>query len=213
MGKIAEYFTAMLRAFRFWRPATPIRTADELAEFCFQQASFVAQTSLYGYLRTRAGLQHFNLFTDQKFTALLKPARSRLVIICLDDLAVYAAALLPTTDKVVRQALAVQLFTDGAEQLQAGSSGDLEAAEFQAAGEEFAARAALIDWSARAAPDKGIVAFSKSAKALITLAPIVDDLKKYDDEIVTNSMHFKWHGVRAQLRERMHAEALLASLT
>lgn len=63
-----------------------------------------------------------------------------------------------------------------------------------------------------AAPDKAIAAFRKSAEALIELAPIVDDLKKYDDEIVTNSMHFKWHGVRAALRARLDAQACLASL-
>ena len=77
----------------------------------------------------------------------------------------------------------------------------------------FEARSHLIDWAARAAPDKGIAAFCKSAEALIELAPIVDALKKYDDEIVTNSMHFKWHDVRTQLRERLDAHALLASLT
>ena len=77
---------------------------------------------------------------------------------------------------------------------------------------DFEARSHLIDWAARAAPDKGIAAFRKSAEALIELAPIVDALKKYDDEIVTNSMHFKWHDVRTQLRERLDAHALLASL-
>jgi hypothetical protein len=48
---------------------------------------------------------------------------------------------------------------------------------------------------------------------LIDLAPIVEALKQYDDEIVTNSMHFKWHGVRADLRARLDGDALLASLT
>ena len=75
---------------------------------------------------------------------------------------------------------------------------------------DFEARSHLIDYAARAAPDKGIAAF-RSAEALIELAPIAM-LKKYDDEIVTNSMHFKWHGVRTQLRERLDAHALLASL-
>jgi len=65
---------------------------------------------------------------------------------------------------------------------------------------------------ARAAPEKGVAAFRQSADALIKLAPIVEQLKQYDDEIVTNSMHFKWHGVRAQLRERLNGDALLASL-
>jgi hypothetical protein len=90
---------------------------------------------------------------------------------------------------------------------------ELPADELQKARQDFEAHSHLIDWAARAAPDKGVAAFRKSAEALIELAPIVEALKKYDDEIVTNSMHFKWHGVRAQLRERLDGDALLASLT
>ena len=210
MSKIGTYFTAMGRALAFWRSPPPISDRQELVTFCIQQASYVAQTTLYGYLRTRAGLQHFNLFTDRKFTALLKPARSRLILVCLDDLAVYAAALVPQADKAQRAALASHLFAQGIAALQDDA---LAPAEKQSAEKEFEARSHLIDWAARAAPDKGVAAFRKSAEALIKLAPIVDDLKKYDDEIVTNSMHFKWHGVRAQLRERLNGDALLASLT
>lgn len=168
----------------------------------------MAQTTLYGYLRTRAGLQHFNLFTDKKFTTLLKPARSRLILVCLDDLAIYAAAIVPNADKKQRVALADDVFTIGTKALK----DELPADELAQAHTDFEARCHLIDWAARASPDRGVAAFRKSANALIELAPIVDDLKKYDDEIVTNSMHFKWHGVRAQLRERLNGDALLASL-
>ena len=87
----------------------PLTDADALAAFCLQRASYVAQTTLYGYLRTRAGLQHFNLFTDKKFVAVLKPARTRLVLVCLDDLTVYAAAILPELSAQRRAELAAAL--------------------------------------------------------------------------------------------------------
>ena len=77
MGKIRDYFSAMRQILFVWRKPSPLTDADALAVFCLQRASYVAQTALYGYLRTRAGLQHFNLFTDKKFTAVLKPARTR----------------------------------------------------------------------------------------------------------------------------------------
>ena len=210
MRKVRDYFFAMSKSFLFWRKPSPLTNVDALAEFCLQRASYVAQTTLYGYLRTRAGLQHFNLFTDKKFTAVLKPARTRLVLVCLDDLAVYAAAILPEISSARRAQLAVALFAHGIAALQDEA---LPPEELSCAQTDFEARSRLIDWAARAAPDKGIAAFRKSATALIELAPIVDDLKKYDNEIVTNSMHFKWHGVRTQLRERLDAHALLASLT
>ena len=210
MEKLRDYFSVMGTAFLFWRRAPKLTDSGALAAFCLQRASYVAQTTLYGYLRTRAGLQHFNLFTDKKFTALLKPARTRLILVCLDDLVVYAAAILPALTPARRAALAVELFAHGIAALQDAA---LTPQELLSAQADFEARSHLIDWAARAAPDKGVAAFRKSAEALIELAPIVEALKKYDDEIVTNSMHFKWHGVRAQLRERLDGDALLASLT
>ena len=175
----------------------------------------MAQTALYGYLRTRAGLQHFNLFTDKKFTKLLKPARSRLVLVCLDDLAVYASALLPEIDDRRRATVATHIFARAITALeeQADKEEVLSAQELTAAQHAFEAHCTSVDWAVRAAPDMAMAAFRKSADALIELAPIVDDLKRYDDTIVTNSMHFKWLGVRAELRRRLDTDALLASLT
>lgn len=210
MKKIRDYFSVMGKSFLIWRKPPALSDIDALAEFCLQRASYVAQTTLYGYLRTRAGLQHFNLFTDKKFTAVLKPARTRLVLVCLDDLTVYAAAMVPDLGKQKRAELAGELFAHGIAALQDEA---LPQTELNSVQKDFEARSRLIDWAARAAPNKGIAAFRKSADALIELAPIVDDLKKYDNEIVTNSMHFKWHGVRSQLRERLDALALLASRT
>jgi len=210
MKKIRDYFSVMGKSFLIWSKPPALSDIDTLAGFCLQRASYVAQTTLYGYLRTRAGLQHFNLFTDKKFTAVLKPARTRLVLVCLDDLTVYAAAMVPDLGEQKRAELAGELFAHGIAALQDEA---LPQTELNSVQKDFEARSRLIDWTARAAPDKGIAAFRKSADALIELAPIVDDLKKYDNEIVTNSMHFKWHGVRSQLRERLDAHALLASLT
>ena len=108
MGKIRDYFSAMGKSFLLWRKPSPLTDADALAVFCLQRASYVAQTALYGYLRTRAGLQHFNLFTDKKFVAVFKPARTRLVLVCLDDLVVYAAAMMPELSAQRRAELAAR---------------------------------------------------------------------------------------------------------
>ena len=210
MGKIRYYFSAMGKSFLFWRAPPRLTDVNALAAFCLQRASYVAQTTLYGYLRTRAGLLHFNLFTDKKFTAILKPARTRLVLVCLDDLVIYAVALLPDMSSEARASLSARLYLHGIAALQNEA---VSKAELNSAASDFEARCHLVDWSVRGAPDKAIAAFRKSADALIELAPIVAQLKKFDDEIVTNSMHFKWHEVRLQLRTRLDAQALLASLT
>ena len=215
MNGLWTYFAAMARALAFWRREPPLSDIDGLSAYCLARASYVAQTALYGYLRTRAGLQHFNLFTDKKFTKLLKPARSRLVLVCLDDLAVYASALLPEIDDRRRATVATHIFARAITALeeQADKEEVLSAQELTAAQHAFEAHCTSVDWAVRAAPDMAMAAFRKSADALIELAPIVDDLKRYDDTIVTNSMHFKWLSVRAELRRRLDTDALLASLT
>lgn len=210
MEHFLSHLAAMWREFQFWRRPQPIERAEQLADFCFQRAAFIAQTTLYGYLRTRAGLQHFNLFTDPKFTALLRPARSQLILVCLDDLAIYAAAQLgaqaATSPAHMRQ-LAEYIFTQGCHQLAAeGHDEELPDQALAQARADFTARLALVDWAAR----HGTAAFEKSPRALIDLAPIVDALKAYDSEIVVNSMRFKWQGIRAELTQRLNAQAVLS---
>jgi hypothetical protein len=209
VGDTSIYASAVWRAFRIWRRPQPINSVESLADFCFQRAAFIAQTTLYGYLRTRSGLQHFNLFTDAKFTALLRPARSRLVLVCLDDLAIHAAAQLGGEGVASAQQMsqcAARIFAHGCSQLgQAEGEADLEAGVLVRAQTDFEAGLSRVDWSARS----GMAGFSKSPQALIDLAPVIDKVKAYDTEIVMNSMRFKWQGIRVELRERLQLDDIL----
>ena len=204
---VAQYFQAMARGLMFWRTPPKIADMAALATFCAQQSACMAQTNLYGYLRTRAGLQHFNLFNDKKFTALLRPARTKLVLICLEDLTLYAVAALVDGGASEAQAeeMAAAVFTQAVDEI---ADDSLPWDNYQKACADFAAPLPLMDWPARLSPH----AFQKSTNALIELAPIVDELKNYDTEIVSNSMRFKWMGVRAELARRLDAPRLLASL-
>lgn len=204
---VTQYFRAMARGLQFWKTPPPIKDRAQLAAFCAQQAAYMAQANLYGYLRTRAGLQHFNLFTDKAFTALLRPARTRLVLVCLADVTLHSAARLVEAGATRGQgeAVAVYVFTTALQEL---ADDALPASDYEAAQADFAARLAGLDWAVHLAPQ----AFEASTKALIELAPIVDALKNHDTEIVSNSMRFKWLGVRATLAKKLDAPALLASL-
>ena len=46
--------------------------------------------------------------------------------------------------------------------------------------------------------------------ALVEWAPIVDELKQMDEEIVINSVRFRWQKVRQDLREALDAGSVLA---
>lgn len=204
---LLDYFRAMGRGLMFWRAPPPLNTQARLTLFCAQQAAFMAQSNLYGYLRTRAGLQHFNLFRDDAFLALLRPARSKLALICLQDVTLYSVACLVKQGLGDDQAnkLAQQIFNAGLDVWQDTTlaDDDIENAQMR-----FADRIKNTAWAMHATPD----AFEASTQGLIELAPIVDELKSYDTEIVCNSMRFKWMGVRAELVKRLDTVSLLASL-
>ena len=201
------YFSTMVASLRFWAKPAPIDNVASLADFCFAQSAHIAQTTLYGYLRTRAGLQHFNLFTDETFVEMLRPARSRLVLVCVDELVLYCVAVIGARTRLSlaqMQWLSTGIIEAAIEQL---AQADLPDGELAAYARDFAARTKLVDWVAHARPEHG---FERSPQALIELAPIIDMLKELDHEIVVNSMRFKWRGVRAAFVQRLDGDTLVA---
>ena len=71
------------------------------------------------------------------------------------------------------------------------------------------ARCTVADWPHMATE---ATAFQSSADALIRWAPIADELKAQDEEIVRNSIHMKWINIRQQVREIIAPETILASM-
>ena len=75
---------------------------------------------------------------------------------------------------------------------------------------DFASRSGLTDWDAAGV---GETAFSKSPNALVEFAPVVDEYKEADREIVMNSIRFRWRDVREQLRKKIDPEAIVQDWT
>ena len=92
----AELWTTLRSYLGLGREAAPepIDSPEALARFIDKRASFVAQTSLYGYLRTRAGMRYPELFDDDPFVASINIAKWHVWLDCLSDLAVYAGSRL-----------------------------------------------------------------------------------------------------------------------
>ncbi len=207
MQNLISYLTAIGRGLIFWRKPPPIETMCDLVEFVATRATFIGQTTLFDYLRARAGLQHFNLLTDEVFLAMLRPARTRLILVCLDDLTIFTACLvgrLTDSGREDMQRLAVHLFRRAAMQIDAKDIPETECGE---AVRGFETGAVSVDWMAHG----GDGAFAKSLQALIDLAPVVDTLKQLDGAIVQNSMRFKWRGIEAELAQRLRAESVFVS--
>ena len=68
-------------------------------------------------------------------------------------------------------------------------------------------RAAFANWDVIA---DGPAAFQSSSDAVFRWAPIADELKDNDEEIVRNSIHLRWIGVRRDLKELIKPALILA---
>ncbi len=189
------------------RRLAPVRDGAELAQFLQTRSSYVAQMSLYGYLRTRAGMRYPELFDDDAFVGSINIAKWHVWLACLADLTVYAGGLL-----VLRGAApeaAGRVARAAAEAVLAGTGVPEDAGgEFPEHARRVRARLADCDW-ARVTDGEG--PFTESPPALVRWAPVVDELKELDAEIVQNSVRFRWQEVRRDLRRALDAEAVLAS--
>lgn len=181
---------------------SPIANVDAMAEFVQTRASFIAQTSLYGYLKTRMGTKFREHFQDDVFAASMRMSAIRVFASCLSDLTIYAVALAAADDRLNEDeaaALARHCF-------ETGLNNALEADDFQHLDDDviaaFGRRAGETLWANAAVSD---TAFAGSCDDLVRFAPVIDEYKALDREIVTNSIRFKWRDVRERLRKRLDA--------
>ncbi len=185
------------------RDKAPIDSVAALTQFLASRAAFVAQKTLYGYVKTRMGTRYVVMFEDKKIAASLNIAKLNVFAACLSDLTVYAAAaVLPAGDAC--RALAQHCF---AQALQAQTGEAPSEFSTQDAIGGFERRLALTDWQTRARQPEN---FSESPRALVRWAPIAENLKKLDSEIVENSVKFAWRDIREQFNKRLDAAAVAA---
>ena len=57
---------------------------ESLRSFVSSRSSYIAQVSLYGYIKTRAGTRYISLIKDPLFASSMKTARNR-IFFCLPD--------------------------------------------------------------------------------------------------------------------------------
>ncbi|MDP2762793.1 MAG: hypothetical protein Q8O64_20730 [Sideroxyarcus sp.] len=186
-----------------------VADAATLRRFLEQRASHVAQTSLYGYLRTRAGQRYPELFEEDIFVDALNIAKWQVWLACLADVTVYAGGLLaqqqPAAETRVTQLLQEIVDTILRDTGIPADSGK----DFSAHADQIRARITQCRW---ANVGEGEAAFSESPAALYKWAPLVDNLKQLDEEIVLNSVRFRWQEVRRDLRQALDIDAVLREL-
>ena len=183
-----------------------VADAASLTHFLDTRASLVAQTTLYGYLRTRAGARYPELFENDAFVVSINHAKWQMWLACLSDLAVYAGGLLAhrSPGRAAAGGAAVRRSVDAI--LDRTGRPDDAGPHFDEGAEAVRERVGGCDWTALG---DGEAAFTASPEALVRHAPIIPELMALDEEIVRNSVRFRWQEVRRDLRAALDAEAVL----
>jgi len=207
LKETAGYLFMAFKALRFWHREPPVLNVAQLVKYVETRSKFVSQTTLYGYVKTRAGTRYVSLYEDPLFTESVNIAKWEIYLVCLSDLTTWAAADLGRsvmTRPGELEALANHIVDAalGSEEIPKERPQG-----FDDIREGFAKHARATAWN-QIEPGEG--PFENSLSALVEWAPIADELKLFDVEIVKNSMRFKWKKVRDQLHEVLDAESVLA---
>lgn len=181
---------------------------ESLEDFLTSRSSHVAQSSLYGYLKTRAGTRFPELFADDDMLRSINIAKWQVWLACLSDLSIYAGGLLAQRSHAPTAAVA-RVMSDAVEAvLQKTGRPDEAGRDFASKADQLRMRVSTCDWPSVRDDE---TPFSESPAALVRWAPVIDEFKQLDDEIVRNSVRFRWQEVRRDLRRALDAEALIGA--
>ncbi len=185
----------------------PISDTEGLAEYINSRASHVSQTSLYGYLKTRAGTRFPELFENPDILRSINIAKWHIWIACVSDLAIFIGQLARqseyTSDDIIR------VMSDTFDQIIDTIGIPDEAGDnFNSDIDKARQRIANFDLSDSATDDD---IFNQSPEALLYWSPIADELKQRDETIVRNSIRFRWIDIRRSCRNLIKLEPLFSS--
>ena len=189
--KLEDFKIYLLALFKSVLPKKRIKNIDDLAEFIQKKSAWVAQVTLFGYLKTRMGTKWVLHFDDEKFLASLNLAKWNIYSIALQDLTFYSLSYLKVFSNFQDTNKASEIYDAIiANEIKNGMPPDVVAN----ARETFSERLKKIDWSTyyKSWP------FNESALALYKWAPVAEDLKTLDRKIVLNSMILKWENIEKE---------------
>ena len=162
-----------------------IKSKSDLQKFIQQRSAHVTQTTLYGYLKTRIGVKFTAMVEDEIFSKSINIAKWNIYMTALADCAFYVFSYL-VVEKNLRENDCKEIYLEIIEKEKVNGLTD---EIYEKAKKEFLVRYENIDFKKYYLDNP----FKESCFALYNWAPIADELKTLDKEIVLNSMRLKWN--------------------
>ena len=205
--QLPETLKSILRTLGFMGQP-PIESYRQLIDHTAKNAAYVSQVTLYTYIKARAGTQYPKLFTNEDFLTSLRIARWHIFGAAVADMALFAAAQFHGSGAFDHDQSAT--FAGGImdEVLTNYEQQDVAPKVFLEMLAEGHRRAAFANWADIA---DGPAAFKTSSDAVFHWAPIADELKVLDEEILRNSIHLRWIGVRRDTKALLRPTMILES--
>ncbi len=200
LDKVKDFWGMVAERFQFRRDSGPIETLDALETYVSTRSAYMAQKSMFGYVKTRMGTKYPEMFRNDDIMVGVNLGKMHMFAACLSDLAIFATAQAlksASVDDAARRAVAMRFYkkaiADNPDDSVEKFSGDEAVAAFET-------RLIGVDWLGRALTRDQ---FTESPEALMRWAPIADELKKLDRESAMNSVRFAWNNIRAEVIKRL----------
>ena len=186
-----KYLFPIKRIFSKYRQ---IKTVDQVKTFIQEQSAQVTQMTLYGYLKTRMGAKHVIMFEDKDFLRSINIAKWQIYGISLIDCTFFCFSFLYKEKNFLKTDQANQIFF---EILNTEKAGGMDIEAYNNSTKEFNLRFPEVNWESYYINNP----FEKSSRALYNWAPVADELKKLDKQIVLNSMILKWNNIQKDFKK------------
>ena len=170
-----------------------INSKADLENFVQERSAHVAQTTLYGYLKTRIGTRYALMVEDEKFAESINIAKWNIYVAAISDLTFYVFSYL-IDKKNLKENDSEKIFLSI---LDKEFKNGLDKKIFENAKNEFIVKAKNINWHNYHLSNP----FKESGLALYKWSPIADELKVLDKEIVLNSIMLKWNLVENEFKD------------
>ena len=170
-----------------------INSETDLVNFIKEKSAFVTQSTLYGYLKTRMGLKQNLMFTDDVFVDSVNKAKWNIFSEAVTDLTFFSISFLKTKHNIDN--LDPNKIYETI--LQNEISNGLPKEMCEKYKSKFKQK--LISFNIKEYSNNS--PFANSCNALFHWAPIADELKVLDKEVVINSIKNKWMLVVADLEK------------
>ena len=194
--KFSDFKVYLFALFKAFIPKKKLNNLDDLEEFIQTKSAWVAQVTLYSYLKTRMGTRYVLHFENDEFMKSVNFAKWNIYAVSLQDLTFYVFSYLKINFQFQDLEKAKEIFNNilDDETLNKMPQDIIEETK-----KTFEERLSKMNW------DNQIndYPFNQSALSLFKWAPIADELKNLDRKIVLNSMILKWDIIKKEFSERI----------